>query len=92
VSAKCVDNGWARMAGAACTDAIGADAARTKHGVDFVRPRMERLRLRVGSWRLEGLRDFKGARAGWKLHGNGCVVEAAWGGRSRGDLDERRHG
>jgi hypothetical protein len=31
-----------------------------------------------------GLRDFQDARAGCKLHGNGGVVEAAWGGRLRG--------
>jgi hypothetical protein len=46
------------MAGAACTDAVRADTARTKHDVDFVRPRMEHMRLLVGSWRAEGLRDF----------------------------------
>jgi hypothetical protein len=38
----------------------------------------------VGSWRAKELRDFQGARAGCKLHGNGGVAEAAWGGRSRG--------
>jgi hypothetical protein len=48
------------------------------------RMRLECPRLRVGSWRAKGLRDFRGARAGCKLHGNGGVAEAAWGGRLRG--------
>jgi hypothetical protein len=76
VSAKCVDNRRAWMAVAACTDAVGADVARTEHDVDFGRPR-----LRVCSCRAEGLLDFQGAQDGCKLHGNGDVVEAAWGGR-----------
>jgi hypothetical protein len=59
------------MAVVACMDAVGADAARTEHGVDFGRPR-----LRVCSCRAEGLRDFQGAQAGCKLHGNGDVAEA----------------
>jgi hypothetical protein len=35
--------------------AVGADAARTEHDVDFGKPRLERPRLQVGSWRAEGL-------------------------------------
>jgi hypothetical protein len=102
---------------AACTDAVGADAARTKHNVDFRRSRLLRPRARMagatgvltvtsGFMASGGLRDFWGARAGCKLHGNGGVAEAAWGGRSRGgfgrssevgrevvgDPDERRRG
>jgi hypothetical protein len=48
VSAKCVDSGQARMAVGAYKDAVGADVARTEHGVDFERPRLERPWLRVG--------------------------------------------
>jgi hypothetical protein len=57
------------MAVAACTDAIGADTARTEHGVDFGRPRLERPRG------VDGGRDY-----GW-VHGErrGCEISKALG-------------
>jgi hypothetical protein len=39
---------------------------------------------------VEGLRDFRGARASCKLRGNGGVVKAALGGRSRGGDGQSR--
>jgi hypothetical protein len=48
-SAKCVDSGRARMAMVACMDAVGADATRMEHSVDFGRPRLERPRARMAA-------------------------------------------
>jgi hypothetical protein len=81
------------MAVAACTDAVGADVARTEHSMDFERSRLERPRARMatavgaltvtgGFMASRGVARFLGRSVGCKLHGNGGVAEPTWGRRS----------